>query len=173
MVEISCPLGFASQSQHSVSGAELMLEDYLLASSSAKNAKQAKKEVGPFTIILTDPDAPSKRNPKWSEMCHWIVTLSTPIKSPTVSVSFELPPYMERDHPIEIMPYKAPGPPPKTGYHRYVFLLFSGNNSNLTAPADRQHWGMGKKGKGVKEWAEMQNLQVVGANFFYARHRKQ
>ena len=25
-----------------------------------------------LTIILTDPDAPSRNNPKWSEMCHWI-----------------------------------------------------------------------------------------------------
>jgi hypothetical protein len=25
-----------------------------------------------LTIALTDPDAPSRENPKWSEMCHWI-----------------------------------------------------------------------------------------------------
>lgn len=25
-----------------------------------------------LTIVLTDPDAPSRDNPKWSEMCHWI-----------------------------------------------------------------------------------------------------
>jgi hypothetical protein len=25
-----------------------------------------------MTLILTDPDAPSRDNPKWSEMCHWI-----------------------------------------------------------------------------------------------------
>jgi hypothetical protein len=25
-----------------------------------------------FTIVLTDPDAPSRKNPKWSEMCHWV-----------------------------------------------------------------------------------------------------
>jgi hypothetical protein len=25
-----------------------------------------------LTIILTDPDAPSRDDPKWSEMCHWI-----------------------------------------------------------------------------------------------------
>jgi phosphatidylethanolamine-binding protein (PEBP) family uncharacterized protein len=28
-----------------------------------------------FTIALTDPDAPSRKKPEWSEMCHWIATL--------------------------------------------------------------------------------------------------
>jgi len=26
-----------------------------------------------LTLALTDPDAPSKEDPKWGEMCHWIV----------------------------------------------------------------------------------------------------
>jgi len=26
-----------------------------------------------FTVALTDPDAPSRKDPEWSEMCHWIV----------------------------------------------------------------------------------------------------
>jgi hypothetical protein len=30
-----------------------------------------------LTIILTDPDAPSRSNPKWSEMCHWISIIPT------------------------------------------------------------------------------------------------
>lgn len=25
-----------------------------------------------LTIVLTDPDAPSRGDPKWSEVCHWI-----------------------------------------------------------------------------------------------------
>ena len=30
-----------------------------------------------LTIALTDPDAPSRDNPKWSEMCHWIAIIPT------------------------------------------------------------------------------------------------
>jgi hypothetical protein len=30
------------------------------------------QETTGLTIVLTDPDAPSKENPKWGEMCHWI-----------------------------------------------------------------------------------------------------
>ena len=25
-----------------------------------------------LTIVLTDPDAPSRESPEWSEVCHWI-----------------------------------------------------------------------------------------------------
>ena len=28
-----------------------------------------------LSIALTDPDAPSRDDPKWSEMCHWIILL--------------------------------------------------------------------------------------------------
>lgn len=28
-----------------------------------------------LTIALTDPDAPSRKDPKWSEMCHWIARI--------------------------------------------------------------------------------------------------
>lgn len=179
VVEVSCPLGFGYHRQDLLSGAELMAEDESLESASrtAKHSAEDDKGLGPFTIILTDPDAPSRKNPKWSEMCHWIAALSTPVQSPTTTtssaVSFEMPPYMEVGSPIDILPYEAPGPPPKTGYHRYVFLLFSGDNTNLTVPTNRRHWGLGKKGMGVKEWAKMQGLQAVGANFFYARDKKQ
>jgi len=118
---------------------------------------------GPFTIALTDPDAPSRDNPKWSEVCHWLVTAPAIGSSPS-----------EIDSGLnEIVGFKPPGPPPKTGYHRYIFLLFSGDNANLTAPEDRQHWGFGKKGYGVRDWAEREALVVVGANFFYARNEKQ
>jgi hypothetical protein len=34
----------------------------------------AKDEKG-FTVALTDPDASSRKEPEWSEMCHWIVTV--------------------------------------------------------------------------------------------------
>lgn len=73
----------------------------------------------------------------------------------------------------EVVKYKAPGPPPKTGYHRYVFLLLEGDNTNLTAPADRQHWGFGEKGHGVKDWAEQEGLDTIGGNYFIEKNEKQ
>ena len=68
---------------------------------------------------------------------------------------------------------KPPGPPEKTGYHRYVFLLLEGDNSNLTKPEDRQHWGFGEKGFGVRDWVRQKGLEAVRANFFFEENKKQ
>lgn len=68
---------------------------------------------------------------------------------------------------------KSPGPPPKTGYHRYIFVVLAGDISNLTAPTDRQHWGTGKVRHGVRDWAEKEGLRVVGANYFVEQNEEQ
>jgi len=68
---------------------------------------------------------------------------------------------------------KPPGPPPKTGFHRYVFVLLGGDNTNLTAPDKRKNWGTGKERHGVRKWAEEQGLVVLGANYFVAKNKKQ
>lgn len=68
---------------------------------------------------------------------------------------------------------KSPGPPPKTGYHRYVFVTLEGDTTNLSAPNERQHWGTGKVGHGVKDWAAKEGLKVVGANWFVEENEEQ
>lgn len=116
-----------------------------------------------YTITLTDPDAPSRDNPKWAEMCHFIATGIT-LSDTSFSSVFALSTLQD------IMPWKAPGPPPKTGKHRYVFLLFAPANGttdslNLTKPEDRQHWGTGKERHGVRDWAIDNGLTPVGKSF--------
>jgi len=118
-----------------------------------------------FTLILTDPDAKSRAKPKMSEMCHWIMTnLTTPIPEP---------PPMHASKEGELMEYLPPSPPPKTGPHRYIFVLLEGDTTDIKAPADRPHWGYGKKRHGVRDWADENGLTVVGANFFFAQNKKQ
>lgn len=72
----------------------------------------------------------------------------------------------------EIEAYLPPGPPKKTGFHRYVFVLLEGDASHLTAPNERVHWGYGKERHGVRDWSRENNLTVVGVNFFLARNDK-
>jgi phosphatidylethanolamine-binding protein len=113
-----------------------------------------------YTIALTDPDAPSRDNPEWSEICHWIAT-----KVPVSSSSTEQVSNVQKLK--EIMPWKPPGPPSKTGKHRYVFLVFAPANGTtkklqLSKPSDRQHWGTGKERHGVRDWAEENGLAPVG-----------
>ncbi|KAE9967345.1 hypothetical protein BLS_006428 [Venturia inaequalis] len=124
-----------------------------------------------YTIALTDPDAPSRDNPEWSEMCHWIAT-----NIPVTSSSFVEGSKSKKLK--EIMPYKPPGPPPNTGKHRYVFLAFAPANQTtkklrLSKPSDRQHWGTGKKRHGVRDWAAQNGLAPVAANFIYSQNEKQ
>jgi hypothetical protein len=116
-----------------------------------------------YTIALTDPDAPSRDDPKWSEMCHWIAA-----KVPVSSVSSETDLKLKKLK--DIMPWKPPGPPPKTGKHRYVFFAFVPANGTtkklrLSKPSDRQHWGTGKEGHGVGDWAEENGLATVGKSY--------
>lgn len=120
-----------------------------------------------FTIALTDPDAPSRDDPKWSEMCHWIATNVSLTSTGLLSHKFD-----------EIVEYKPPGPPPRTGKHRYVIIAFAPANLtteplHLLKPKDRQHWGFDEQGFGVKKWAAVNGLVPVGANFIYAQNKKQ
>jgi phosphatidylethanolamine-binding protein (PEBP) family uncharacterized protein len=97
-----------------------------------------------------------------------LTNLTTPVAPPPRD-----PPFPFKAKPGEMEEYLPPGPPPKTGAHRYVFVLLEGDTSNLKAPADRRHWGYDKPRHGVRDWAEENGLTVVGANFFFAQDKQQ
>lgn len=126
-----------------------------------------------LTIALTDPDAPSRDNPKWSQICHWIATdvRLTPSSSSSSGNNggdeFHILGGKEHQALTDIVPYKAPGPPPKTGKHRYVFVALAPINGtterlNLSTPKDRQRWGFEGERAGLREWAGENGLGVVG-----------
>lgn len=129
-----------------------------------------------------------------AEMCHWIVTKITLEDADSVHPVVHLPPQFHalaagfsfeelgspdviaEGKPSELMSYYPPAPPPKTGYHRYVFVLLADNSRDAagpTKPKERPHWGYGKVGKGVRDWAADNALVPVGADFFYAKNKKQ
>ncbi|KAL7729450.1 hypothetical protein ACLKA6_009012 [Drosophila palustris] len=62
-----------------------------------------------YTLIMTDPDAPSRADPKFREFKHWVVVN---IAGNDVSSGEALAEYI------------GSGPPKDTGLHRYVFLLY-------------------------------------------------
>lgn len=123
-------------------------------------------------ITLTDPDVPSRDDPKWAEYCHWIAsgTLKPGICDPKDPEP--CPPVLSDLD--ELVKYKAPTPPEKTSWHRYVFLAFVPSNGtteklHLSQPGERKRWGYeegkGKdkgKTKGVRQWAEENGLAPVG-----------
>lgn len=120
-------------------------------------------------VILTDPDAPSRKDPKWAEVCHWIARSHVPPSAQTDGEFDESAP----SHSLgleDIMPYKPPGPPEGTGKHRYVFLALVPRNGTTerlhpTKPGDRKHWGYDSddgETRGVREWARENGLVPVG-----------
>lgn len=68
----------------------------------------------------------------------------------------------------DVMEYKPPGPPEKTGKHRYVFLAFVAANGteevlHPSKPGARKHWGYdGDEVRGVRQWAGENGLVPVG-----------
>ncbi|XP_018416343.1 PREDICTED: phosphatidylethanolamine-binding protein 4 [Nanorana parkeri] len=67
-----------------------------------------------YTLIMVDPDAPSRSNPIHRFWRHWLITdipgdvlLQGKVVTGTVT-----------------SPYYPPSPPAHTGYHRYQFMLY-------------------------------------------------
>ncbi|KAF1969149.1 PEBP-like protein [Bimuria novae-zelandiae CBS 107.79] len=134
-----------------------------------------------YVVTLTDPDAPSRDDPEWSEMCHWIAA-NVSVSQKTFSILpmpiFGAVDYEEAGGLDDVVEYKPPGPPEKTGKHRYVFLAFAPKNGtteplHLSKPKERQHWGTGKERGGVRDWARENELVPVAANFIYSQNKKQ
>ncbi|KAE8619323.1 hypothetical protein XENTR_v10009720 [Xenopus tropicalis] len=67
-----------------------------------------------YVLIMVDPDAPSRWDPKYRYWRHWVLT--------------DIPGWQllsGRDLTgNDISAYRRPSPPPGTGYHRYQFYLY-------------------------------------------------
>ncbi|XP_072994234.1 protein MOTHER of FT and TFL1-like [Typha latifolia] len=61
-----------------------------------------------YTLVMTDPDAPSPSDPRMKEVIHWLVV--------------DIPGGTDPTKGHDILPYMGPHPP--VGIHRYVFVLF-------------------------------------------------
>ncbi|PKA54174.1 CEN-like protein 1 [Apostasia shenzhenica] len=73
-----------------------------------------------YTLIMTDPDAPSPSDPHLREHLHWLVT-DIP---GTTNISFGK----------EVISYEAPKP--HIGIHRYVFVLFMQRGRQSVRPPE-------------------------------------
>lgn len=109
-----------------------------------------------YTVIMTDPDAPSRNNPKFREWVHWMVG-----NIPGGDV-----------HKGETLSeYVGAGPPNGTGLHRYVYLIYkqpgkvSFQWKHLT---NRSGEGRGKFK--AKKFAADHNLgELIACNMFQAQ----
>ncbi|KAK7320160.1 hypothetical protein RJT34_04894 [Clitoria ternatea] len=76
-----------------------------------------------YTMVMTDPDAPSPSEPSMRELIHWIVV--------------DIPGGTNVARGKEILPYVGPKPP--VGIHRYILVLFQqkGPMGAVEQPASR------------------------------------
>ncbi|EJS42655.1 tfs1p [Saccharomyces arboricola H-6] len=128
-----------------------------------------------FTLVMTDPDAPSKTDHKWSEFCHLVecdLKLLNQSTHETSGTADFFASEINSSGSNTLVEYMGPAPPKGSGPHRYVFLLFRQpkgvSSSKFSKIKDRPNWGYGTPATGVYKWAKENNLQLVASNFFYA-----
>jgi len=110
-----------------------------------------------YALIMSDPDAPSRKEPKFREWRHWVV-----VNIPNSEVS-------KGD---VVAPYMGPGPPPKTGLHRYVFSLFKQPSKLAVDHYDNS--GMHRATWSVRDFAKKHHLgSPIAADFFEAKNPSQ
>lgn len=108
-----------------------------------------------YTLCMTDPDAPSRKEPKFREWHHWLVG-NIPgndiAKGETLSA------------------YVGSGPPKGTGLHRYVFVVYK-QSGKLSFDEKRLTNTSGdNRGKfSIKKFAEKYKLgDPIAGNFYQA-----
>ncbi|ODM89616.1 Phosphatidylethanolamine-binding protein 1 [Orchesella cincta] len=108
-----------------------------------------------YLLCMTDPDAPSRQEPKFREWHHWLVgnIPGTEIaKGETLSE------------------YIGSGPPEGTGLHRYIFLIYE-QPEKLTFDEKRltNRSGDGRGKFSIRNFAKKYNLgQPIAGNFYQA-----
>jgi len=105
------------------------------------------------TLIMLDPDAPSRKNPKFRNWLHWLVIniRNGDLKNGT-----------------EVVNYRPPTPPAGSGKHRYIFLLFQqeGKQKKVDTIRERAKFN-------VNEYAASNDLaRVVGFTYFTTEARQ-
>ncbi|KAE9551342.1 hypothetical protein FO519_005457 [Halicephalobus sp. NKZ332] len=110
-----------------------------------------------YTLVKTDPDAPSRTDPKFREWHHWLV-----VNIPGKDVS----------QGETLSEYVGCGPPPNTGLHRYVYLVYkqSGKISDKEHGHLTNRSGDNRGGWSIAKFAAKHHLgDPVAGNFFQAQ----
>ncbi|CAK8681868.1 unnamed protein product [Clavelina lepadiformis] len=99
--------------------------EYFVPSGQSLNMKsptvtlpRAKDVQTSYTILMYDPDAPSRETPVAAPWLHWAVVN---IPSSVIGSSFNVTSFDQRQ---VIMDYAPPTPPPKTSIHRYFVVVY-------------------------------------------------
>ncbi|EDW80758.1 uncharacterized protein Dwil_GK11699 [Drosophila willistoni] len=107
-----------------------------------------------YTLLLVDPDAPSRADPKFREILHWAV--------------INIPGNKVADGHV-LAKYIGSGPPEGTGLHRYVFLVFKQNEKIVTDKVITS--GEGRLNIKTRDYIAKYNFGApVAGNFYQAQY---
>eukprot|EP00057_Strongylocentrotus_purpuratus_P016071 XP_011670545.1 PREDICTED: protein D2 [Strongylocentrotus purpuratus] len=107
-----------------------------------------------YTVVMTDPDAPSRADPKFREWRHWIV-----VNVPGTDVSKGL----------VYAPYIGSGPPKDTGLHRYVLLVYKQSGELQLQDPVLQRTTKDRGATKTREFVAKYNLgNPMAGNFYQA-----
>ncbi|GAB0097631.1 Phosphatidylethanolamine-binding protein [Sergentomyia squamirostris] len=111
-----------------------------------------------YTLIMTDPDAPSRKEPKFREFKHWVVS--------------NIPGSSVKDGET-IAEYIGSGPPKGTGLHRYVFLVYKQPSGKIDISSEEKTTNKSRAGRpsfSARKFADQYSLQFVAGNFYQAQY---
>ncbi|CAG9801640.1 unnamed protein product [Chironomus riparius] len=110
-----------------------------------------------YTLLMTDPDAPSRMEPTFREFRHWLV----------VNI-----PGNDIENGETVIEYIGSGPPKDTGLHRYVFLVFKQSKGKIDfdGPYVSNHSPLSRPSTSTRDLIDKYDLELVAANFFEAEY---
>ncbi|SAM03475.1 hypothetical protein [Absidia glauca] len=111
-----------------------------------------------YTLMLIDPDAPTIADPKWGPWRHWIVVNIPGERQSSNSAQS-----------TQLTSYVGPAPPPKTGDHRYIFLLYKQPSFNKNYPPLSETFD-DRRNFNFTDYAIKTGLKLHAVNFFYSKN---
>ncbi|KAH8306177.1 hypothetical protein KR018_003489 [Drosophila ironensis] len=109
-----------------------------------------------FTLLMVDPDAPTRQDPKYREIAHWAVVN---IKGNDVATG----------HPL--VAYIGSGPPEGTGLHRYIFLLYRQKGTIEATSTIPSTVRAGRLNFNARQFAAKHGLGTpIAANYYQAQY---
>ncbi|XP_064550377.1 protein D3 [Drosophila montana] len=108
------------------------------------------------TLLMVDPDAPSRAEPKFREILHWAV----------VNI-----PGNQLNEGQTLVEYVGSGPPQGTGLHRYIFLLYRQSQRIEESLHIDRRTRQGRLNFSAREFAAKHGLgKPIAGNFYEAQY---
>ncbi|TSO88102.1 Phosphatidylethanolamine-binding protein 4 [Bagarius yarrelli] len=85
-----------------------------------------------YTLMMVDPDAPSRTNPTRAHWRHWLLAdiKGSSLRSGNIKGTL-------------LTEYTRPTPPKRSGFHRYQFLLYEQNTGSMLSLSQQEQVSLG------------------------------